>query len=687
MSTLRRILVTSALPYANGPLHFGHVIEAVQTDVWVRFQRLRGHEAYYCCADDTHGTPIMLKAEQEGVTPEQLIARIQAEHERDYAGFLIRFDRFHSTHSPENKVLVEGFYAKLKAAGHIAVRTIAQAYDAEKGMFLPDRFIKGECPRCGTADQYGDACESCGATYSPSDLKNPRSVLSGSTPVTRESEHHFFKLGAFTGFLRDWTARGVDDSVRAKLDEWFSVGLKDWDISRDAPYFGFEIPGAPGKYFYVWLDAPMGYMASFKALCDDKRGGRAGGGEPLKFNDFWAADAQGKTELYHSIGKDITYFHTLFWPAVLKGAGYRVPDAVFVHGFLTVDGAKMSKSRGTFIMASTYLAHLDPEYLRYYFAAKLGPGIEDIDLNLTDFIARVNADLVGKFVNIGSRAIPFITKHFDGVLLPPDPASARARIEASEAIAAAFEARRYSDAVRQIMKVADDINAFVDQHTPWQLAKQMGDDAAKKAELHRVSSEIVHGFHALAIWLTPILPRTGERVAQELFGLDREFRWDDIELAPTTVAPYQHLLTRIDPLKVNAMVDASKDNLPQVGVETLPAIEGGPLVSQCTLDDFQKVDLRIARITKAESVEGADKLLKLTLDLGDHGQRVVFAGIKSAYHPATIEGRYTVMVANLAPRKMKFGTSEGMVLAAGPGGRDLFLLSPDSGVKAGMKVK
>jgi methionyl-tRNA synthetase len=683
MKDKRRILVTSALPYANGPLHFGHIIEAVQTDVWVRFQRARGHEAYYCCADDTHGTPIMLKAEQEGVTPEQLIARIQAEHERDYAGFLVRFDRFHSTHSPENKAFVEGFYTKLKAAGHITTRTIEQAYDAEKGMFLPDRFIKGECPRCGTPDQYGDACESCGATYSPADLKNPRSVLSGTAPVTRASEHHFFKLGAFTEFLKQWTAKGVDDSVRAKLDEWFVAGLNDWDISRDAPYFGFEIPGAPGKYFYVWLDAPMGYMASFKALCDD----RARGALPLKFNEFWAADAQGKTELYHSIGKDITYFHTLFWPAVLKGAGYRVPDAVFVHGFLTVDGAKMSKSRGTFIMARTYLEHLDPEYLRYYFAAKLGAGVEDIDLNLTDFVARVNADLVGKFVNIGSRAIPFISKHFDGKLLPPGRPGAVARATAAVAIADAFEARRYSDAVRQIMKVADDINAFVDQHTPWLLAKQMGDDPAKRAELHRICSEIVHGFHALAIWLAPILPRTGERVARELFGVDREFRWADLDAAPAAVAPYQHLITRIDPLKVNAMVDASKDNMPQVGVATLPAIEGGPLAPQCTLEDFQKVDLRVARIAKAESVEGADKLLKLTLELGDHGVRTVFAGIKSAYHPATIEGRLTVVVANLAPRKMKFGTSDGMVLAAGPGGRDLFLLSPDAGVKPGMKVK
>jgi len=673
MSARRRILVTSALPYANGSLHFGHVIEVVQTDVWVRFQRARGHECYYCCADDTHGTPIMLKAQQEGVAPEALIARINAEHQRDYAGFLISFDRFHSTHSDENRRLVGDFYARLEKNDHIAKRTIEQYYDEAKGMFLPDRYIKGTCPRCAAVDQYGDACENCGATYAPADLKDPRSVLSGTAPVKRNSEHYFFKLGRFEQFLRAWTATGVDDAVRAKLDEWFATGLQDWDISRDAPYFGFEIPDAPGKYFYVWLDAPMGYMASFQALCADR--------PELRFDDFWAAEAAGRTELYHFIGKDITYFHTLFWPAVLKGAGFRVPDAVFVHGFLTVDGAKMSKSRGTFINARTYLDHLDPEHLRYHFAAKLGPGVEDIDLNLADFVARVNSDLVGKFVNIGSRAIPFITKRFGGALLPPEPAGAAARAAAAESIAECYEQRRFSEAVRLVMAEADRINAFVDQHKPWDLAKRAGSDA----ELQRVCSETVHGFHALAVWLAPILPRTAERIARELFGLERAFRWDDLGTAPTRVAPYQHLLTRIETAKVDAMVEASKDNLQPSAVPAAAPSAG--LAPECSIDDFQKVDLRVARIAKAEHVEGADKLLKLTLDLGELGTRTVFAGIKAAYDPAALEGRLTVMVANLAPRKMKFGTSEGMVLAAGPGGRDLYLLSPDSGVKAGMKVK
>jgi len=680
MSPQRRILVTSALPYANGPLHFGHVIEAVQTDVWVRFQRDRGHECYYVCADDTHGTPVMLKAEQEGVTPEQLIAKISAEHQRDYAGFLISFDRFHSTHSDENRRLVCDFYARLEKNGHIAKRTIEQFYDEQKGMFLPDRYIKGTCPRCAATDQYGDACENCGATYAPADLKDPRSVLSGTTPVKRNSEHHFFKLGRFETMLKDWTARGADEAVRAKLDEWFKVGLQDWDISRDAPYFGFEIPGAPGKFFYVWLDAPMGYMASFEALCEE----RSKRGDPLRFDAFWGKDSS--AELYHFIGKDITYFHTLFWPAVLDGAGYRTPTAVFVHGFLTVDGAKMSKSRGTFIKARTYLDHLDPEYLRYYFAAKLGRGVDDIDLNLADFVARVNSDLVGKFVNIGSRTIPFLTKHFDGVLLPPEAAGSAARAAAAAAIAQCYEERRFSDAVRLIMGHADQINAFVDQNKPWEITKRMQTDASLKGELHRVCSEIVHGFRALAIWLQPILPRTGERIAVELFGVGRAFRWDDLERAPLKVAPYQHLLTRIEQIKVDSMVDSSKTDL-QVGTATLPAIEGGPLGQTCSIEDFQKIDLRVARIVKAENVEGADKLLKLTLDLGDHGVRQVFAGIKGAYVPSVLEGRFTVVLANLAPRKMKFGESNGMVLAAGPGGKDIFLLEPGVGAKPGMKVK
>jgi methionyl-tRNA synthetase len=670
--TRRRILVTSALPYANGSLHFGHIIEAVQTDVWVRFQRLCGHECYYVCASDTHGTPIMLKAQQAGVEPEQLIRAVQAEHERDYAGFLIRFDQFHSTHSAENQALVERFYAALDAAGHIARRSIEQYFDESKGMFLPDRFIKGTCPRCATPDQYGDACENCGATYSPADLKDPRSVLSGTKPVLRQSEHFFFKLGDFETLLKDWTARGgVDASVRAKLDEWFDTGLQDWDISRDAPYFGFEIPGAPGKYFYVWLDAPMGYMASFQVLC-----ARTG----LRFEDFWAKDSG--AEVYHFIGKDITYFHTLFWPAVLAGAGFRTPSAVHVHGFLTVDGAKMSKSRGTFIKAGTYLAHLEPEYLRYYFAAKLGPGIEDIDLNLADFVARVNSDLVGKLVNIASRCAGFLHKHGDGTLATtlPEPALSAEFAAAGEAIAQHYEARRYAEAMRQVMALADRANQYIDERKPWALAK----DPARAAEVLPIATQGINLFRQLVVYLKPVLPKLAADV--ERFLAVPELQWADAAtpLLAHRIQPYQPLMVRVDPAKVAAMVEASKDNLQATAAPAAANIE--PIFPEISIDEFAKLDLRVARIVKAEHVEGADKLLRLTLDIGV-GERNVFAGIKSAYAPEQLEGKLTVMVANLAPRKMKFGMSEGMVLAAGPGGKDLFILEPQAGATPGMRVK
>ncbi|MDV3239575.1 MAG: methionine--tRNA ligase [Gammaproteobacteria bacterium] len=675
----RKILVTSALPYANGPIHLGHLVEYIQTDIWVRFQKLRGNECHYVCADDAHGTPIMLRAQSEGITPEQLIERIGAEHRADFADFLIGFDNYHSTHSDENRELAELIYTRLRDAGHIATRTITQAYDPVKEMFLPDRFIKGECPRCGAADQYGDSCEACGATYSPTDLKNAVSAISGARPIEKESLHYFFKLADFGPMLRKWTGAGhLQAEVANKLDEWFRDGLREWDISRDAPYFGFRIPDTDDKYFYVWLDAPIGYMASFRNLCAR---------EGLDFDAFWKKDSD--AELYHFIGKDIIYFHALFWPAMLEGAGFRTPTAINAHGFLTVNGQKMSKSRGTFIKARTWLDHLNPEYLRYYFAAKLGSTIDDIDLNLDDFQLRVNADLVGKVVNIASRCAGFISKRFDGRL-------AKACVErdlydtfvrAGEEIAGLYDRREFGQAMREIMALADRANQYIDEKKPWALARQEG----MEQTVQDVCSVGLNLFRVLMTYLKPVLPRMAERV-EAFLGIE-PMTWVNLAepLVGHTIRAYEPLMMRVDPAAVTAMQDASKESLaPTVAPATAAmapgVLAGNPIAPEISIDDFGKIDLRIARIVAAEHVEGADKLLHLTLDLGGE-TRSVFAGIKSAYKPEDLVGRLTVMVANLAPRKMKFGLSEGMVLAAGPGGKDLFILNPDDGAQPGMRVK
>ncbi|HXF07992.1 MAG TPA: methionine--tRNA ligase [Candidatus Acidoferrales bacterium] len=668
----RRILVTSALPYANGPIHLGHLVEYIQTDIWVRFQRMRGHQCLYVCADDAHGTPIMLKAREQGIAPEVQIQRVWAEHTADFTRFGIGFDHYHTTHSPENRHFAELIYTRLRDAGHIVRRSIRQAYDPVQQMFLPDRFIKGTCPRCGAADQYGDSCEVCGATYTPSDLKNPVSVLSGVAPETRDSEHYFFRLADFEPMLREWIAAGaLQGAVRHKLAEWLEAGLADWDISRDAPYFGFEIPDAPGKFFYVWMDAPIGYMASFQALCERR--------EDLAFDDFWAPGAD--TELYHFIGKDIAYFHTLFWPAMLHGAGFRLPTAVFAHGFLTVNGQKMSKSRGTFIRAETFARHITPEYLRYYFAAKLGPEVEDIDLNLEDFAARINADLVGKLANIASRCAGFITKRFEGRLDAADDPVLGELMAARDVIAADYEGRDYARAVRRIMGLADAVNAYVDQNKPWELAK----DPARAAELHHVASVAINAFRLLIVYLKPVLPAMAE-AAERFLGV-APLSWNDAaHLLPAghAIRAYQHLARRIEPEALARLVaDSTEAAPPSQPAPDLPVI--APIAPTIGIEDFARIDLRIARIVTAEQVAGADKLLRLQLDLGGE-QRQVFAGIKSAYRPEELTGRLTVMVANLAPRQMKFGLSEGMVLAAGDG-QGIFLLAPDAGAQPGMRVK
>lgn len=674
----RKILITSALPYANGSIHLGHLVEYIQTDIWARFQKLHGHECYYVCADDAHGTPIMLRAHAEDIEPEELIARVCKEHTEDFAGFHIGFDNYYSTHSPENRELAARIYERNRDAGHIVRRTIEQAYDPEAGMFLPDRFIKGDCPRCGATDQYGDSCEACGATYAPTELKNPRSAVSGTTPVTRESEHTFFRLADFEQVLHDWHRAGhVQPEVANKLDEWFETGLNDWDISRDAPYFGFEIPDAPGKYFYVWLDAPIGYMASFRNLCER---------EGIDFDAFWDTDSD--AEVYHFIGKDIVYFHALFWPALLHGAGFRKPSAVWAHGFLTVDGAKMSKSRGTFIKARTYLEHLNPEYLRYYFAAKLGARVDDIDLNLEDFAQRVNSDLVGKVVNIASRCAGFIHKRFGGRLSAEcgELALHDEFVAAGESIATHYETREYGRAVREIMALADRANQYIDEHKPWVIAKVEG----REAELKAICSTGINLFRVLVGYLKPILPKLAAD-AEAFLNIEPMDWYSQAEpLTYHTIERFKPLMTRVEKERITAMIEASKEDLkaePQKAPGTSPKTKGiEPIAPTVAFEDFAKVDLRIARIVKAEQVEGADKLLRLRLDLGGE-QRNVFAGIKSAYAPEDLEGRLTVMVANLAPRKMRFGVSEGMVLAAGPGGSELFLLSPDTGAQPGMRVK
>lgn len=689
----RKILVTSALPYANGSIHLGHLVEYIQTDIWVRFQKMRGHECWYVCADDTHGAPIMLRAEKEGVTPEQLIERMQGEHVRDFSGFFIGFDNYGSTHTPETREFANLFYDRLKQAGLIEKRAIEQFFDPVKAMFLPDRFIKGECPKCGAKDQYGDNCEACGAAYAPTDLKNPTSAISGAKPELRESEHYFFKLSdpRCETFLRRYTARenGVLQSEAAnKMQEWLGEEgehrLSDWDISRDAPYFGFEIPDAPGKFFYVWLDAPIGYMGSFKNFC-----ARVG----LDFDDYFKPDSE--TELYHFIGKDILYFHALFWPAELAHAGFRTPTKIFAHGFLTVDGIKMSKSRGTFITAESYLKQgLNPEWLRYYFAGKLSSTLEDIDLNLEDFIARINADLIGKYINIASRAAGFIVKRFDGKLSAADAAlpALRAIQEAAPRIAELYEEREFSKAMREIMALADGANQYVDRVKPWELAKQEGKDT----ELHAACTNSLNLFRLLTVLLKPVLPALAEQA--ETFLNVPPLRWEDsgaLLAAGHAIRPYQHLMARIDRKMVDALVAANREGLaatppasaavPAAAPVSPPAEKDAPI----SIDDFLKVDLRIARIVEAGPVEGTDKLVRLLLDIGEEKPRQVFAGIKRAYDPATLTGRLTVMVANLAPRKMKFGLSEGMVLAAsGPEeSSGLYLLAPDSGAMPGMRVK
>jgi len=673
MSDTRNMLVTSALPYANGPIHLGHLVEYTQTDIWVRFQKTQGHTCYYVCADDAHGTPIMLKAEQEGIHPEALINQVARAHQGDFAGFAIGFDNYYSTHSKENQHFANTIYTRLRDGGHIQRKTIEQAYDPEKEMFLPDRFIRGECPKCGAADQYGDNCEVCGATYTPMELKNPKSAVSGATPITKTSEHFFVDLSKLEDTLKDWLNSGaVQESMVRKLNEWFEVGLMPWDISRDAPYFGFEIPDAPGKYFYVWLDAPIGYMASFKNLCDR---------EGIDFDAYWGKDSQ--YELYHFIGKDIISFHALFWPAMLHGADFRRPTAVFAHGFLTVDGQKMSKSRGTFITASSYLKHLNPEYLRYYFAAKLGNGVDDLDLNLDDFIQRVNSDLVGKVVNIASRCAGFISKRFQGRLAAQlhDSALFEQFVTGGANIATAYESREYNKAMRDIMALADKANQYIDEHKPWVIAKQNGQEDMLQA----VCTQGINLFRVLMGYLQPVLPQTAYQA--EAF-LKAPFAWQPKPLLDTFISQYKPLMTRLERKQVEAMLNTTKEEFaasqPKKAI-TKPANAPKDTID---FDTFAKVDLRIAKIVEAKIVEGADKLLQLTLDIGEEKTRNVFAGIKPAYpDPSVLNGRLTVMVANLAPRKMKFGLSEGMVLAAGSGGSDLYILSPDEGAKPGMRAK
>ncbi|MGM0824245.1 MAG: methionine--tRNA ligase [Pseudomonadota bacterium] len=671
----RRILVTSALPYANGAIHLGHLLEYIQTDIWVRFQKSRGQQCYYVCADDAHGTAIMLRAEQEGISPEALIERVSNDHQADFARFGVAFDNYHSTHSDENRYYSELIYQRLRDKGHIATREIEQMFDPQKGLFLADRFIKGTCPKCGTDDQYGDNCEKCGATYTPAELINPVSAISGATPEVRSSMHYFFKLPDFAEFLQRWINDGhVQPQIRNKLMEWFESGFNEWDISRDAPYFGFEIPDAPGKYFYVWLDAPIGYLASFKNLCER---------EGIDFDSFWQPSSD--AEVYHFIGKDIVYFHALFWPAMLHGADLRTPTAVNCHGFLTVDGAKMSKSRGTFIKAATYADYLNPEYLRYYFAAKLTSKVDDLDLNLDDFAARVNSDLVGKVVNIASRCAGFVKKLGGGRLSAhcSEPQMIARFIAAGDGIAEDFEAREFSRAMRSIMELADEANTYIAEKEPWVLAKQQGRDA----EVLEICSVGINLFRQLMIYLAPVVPAMAEqsRVFLNVDTLDWESRHD--LLVDHDINKFKPLMQRIERDKIDAMIDASKEDL--VEEQKLKQAPKGPLTEapiapEISFEDFSKVDLRIARIAKAQYVEGADKLLQLTLDLGGES-RNVFSGIRSAYAPEALEGRLTVMVANLAPRKMRFGLSEGMVLASA-NEDGIYLLSPDSGAEPGQRV-
>ncbi len=664
---VRRMLVTTALPYANGLLHLGHLLEHIQSDIWARFQRLRGHECYFICGSDAHGTPIMLNAEKQGMAPETLIEQVRADHIHDLESFEVYYDTFHTTHSPENRVLAENLYRALKAAGDIEVRSIEQAFDTAKNLFLPDRYVKGNCPKCNTPDQYGDACEHCGAAYSPRDLKNPISVLSGTSPAFRHSEHYFFNLPRYEILLREWLdTAALQPSVANKLREWFNGALEAWDISRDAPYFGFEIPDAPGKYFYVWLDAPIGYMASFQHYCAHTT--------PELFNEFWKPGHN--TELYHFVGKDIIYFHGLFWPALLAGGGYRLPTNLFAHGFLTIQGQKMSKSRGTFMTVKQYQAHLNPLYLRYYFAAKLNDSVEDIDLNWDDFSTRVNSDLVGKWVNIASRCSHFIETYFDGKLSAElwDRGLYDACALAGDDIAEAFENREYSRAIRDIMHWADETNRFIDAHKPWAAIKNSEERNAVQA----ICTTGLNLFKLLALYLKPVLPSLLEKV--EAFLACDPLDWSPDSLAPLldqSICPFIPLLQRVDVLGVQTMLD-----------EAAPSVTRSlPLAAEVGMEDFNKIDLRVAKILNAETIPEADKLIKLTVDIGDNTPRTIFSGIKAYFEPADLIGKMTLVIANLAPRKMRFGVSEGMLLLAGGTTGELFLLEPQSGAEPGMKVK
>ena len=684
---MRRILMTSALPYANGSIHLGHLVEYIQTDIWVRFQKLQNNDCLYVCADDTHGTPIMIRARNEGISPEALVERTHKEHLDDFKGFSVGFDHYYTTHSEENRLLSEEIYCNNRDAGNILTETVQQAYCTKDAMFLPDRFIRGTCPVCGAMDQYGDACEACSATYAPVDLQEASCALCGEKPVQKSSEHLFFKLDNFTSFLKAWThdEGRLQPEMANKLDEWFTSGLKNWDISRDGPYFGFEIPDAPGKYFYVWLDAPIGYMAATKHYCETQASGKRSG---RSFDDYWGKEST--AEVYHFIGKDILYFHTLFWPAMLQGAGFRTPTAVFAHGFLTVNGKKMSKSRGTFINARDYLKFLDPEYLRYYYACKLTGRVDDLDLNLEDFVQRVNADMVGKVVNLASRTAGFLQKRFQGTLCatyPQDGGLYDTFVGAGEEIARLYDTREFAKAMRAIMALADEANRYVEDNAPWNLAKQN-----KDTELQEVCSVAINLFRVLLTYLSPVLPGVAEKVRDLLNLPALTWQGRTVPLCGTTIKPFKHLMTRIDSKQITALLEASRSQETAVAMTQNAAADTSspPDVPPLTIETFSKVDLRVARILQAESIPGADKLLKLTLSLGDLGERTVFAGIKSSYTPESLVDRLTVVVANLAPRKMKFGLSEGMVLAASGNKTDtmssLFLLSPDSGAKPGMKI-
>lgn len=674
MPAKRKILATNALPYANGVLHLGHLVGTIQGDIWVRLQKMLGHDCIYICGSDSHGTPIMISAEKMGISPETLIAQIQQEQIKDFADFLVEFDNFHTTHSPENKELVEIIFKRQLDNKNIIKRTIKQLYDPVKNMFLPDRYIKGECPNCSAKDQYGDNCEVCGATYLPTDLKNAYSTLSGTQPIEKESEHYFFKLQNFENFLKEWTRRGhLQNQVTNKLDEWFKEGLKEWDISRDKPYFGFPIPGETDKYFYVWLDAPVGYMASFKNLCDKNKN--------LQFSDYWEKETE--TELCHFIGKDIIYFHALFWPAMLHGANFRTPSHIYVNGFLTIDGQKMSKSRGTFIKARTYLDHLPPEYLRYYFAAKLSDRIEDLDINFDDFVQRINSDLVGKFINIASRCASFITKYFSGKLSEEcgEKNLVSEFSKAGDEIAENYNKLEYSQAMRHIMSLADKANQYIDEKKPWALMK----DPSQFQEVQRVCSLGINLFRLLMIYLKPVLPQTAKHI--EDFLNIPALRWQDKNtlLLNHTINEFKPFITRIDVNKIEAMKMAAQQTMQTLQTSSETTAQENEK-NTINIEDFNKIDLRIAHVLEAETVEGSDKLLKLKVDLGNE-TRQIFSGIKSAYQPQDLIGKQVVVVANLAPRKMRFGVSEGMVIMACGENGELFIVSPDTGAKSGMKVK